>query len=128
MLARSDRDVWVTGSTSTGSTSHALALERLSGGRWVAHNPSGSQSIGGLVPDGARGIWATFEVGPFDGARLDHYSGGRWRAVTLPHLTGKATSVTTLAEVPRSTTIFGAGFELWGGLPETKAVVLKYSR
>jgi hypothetical protein len=127
VLAHSDRDVWVVGGTAINGTNHALALQQLNG-KWINHSPSGSQSLGTVVSDGAGGMWSTFANGPYDGARVDHYSGGRWRAVVLPAVMGKATSVTALAQVPRSMAVFAAGILLWGGLPDTEGTILKYSR
>jgi hypothetical protein len=126
VLAHSDADVWVAGGTAINGTNHALALQRVNG-TWIKHNPPGSESLGALVSDGTGGMWATFANGPYDAARVDHYSGGRWRAIALPTVTGKATSVTTLAHAPRSITVFGAGIVLWGGMPETEGTILKYS-
>jgi len=125
VLARSDTNIWVVGATSASSGFHPLALHLLNG-KWTFHTPSGIQALSSVAPDGAGGLWATTASSQFDGSRLEHYSGGHWHAVVLPTVTGKATSVTTLARAPRSTTVFAAGIVLWGGLPETEATILKY--
>jgi hypothetical protein len=127
VLVLSDRDVWVSGQESNGSTDRPIVMQ-LANGKWSAHNPpKAAAAIGDLVPDGSGGLWAEFGA-PFDGQAVLHYTGGRWHTVILPSLKGKSTSAITLAHVPRSATVFAAGLVLWGHMPDTEGAVLQYTR
>jgi hypothetical protein len=127
VLARSDQDVWVVGGTVTGQGGLRPASLHWHSGSWTQLVVHGADDLGRVIPDGKGGLWAAF-VGPFDGATLEHFVGGTWRTVKLPVVTGKATSAVALALVPRSATAYAAGSTIFGGLPETNALLLKYSR
>jgi len=127
VLARSDQDVWVVGGTTTGQGGlRPLSLHWRSGA-WTQPVVHGADHLGRVIPDGKGGLWAAF-VGPFDGFALQHFVSGAWHTVKLPVVTGKATSAYALALVPRSATAYAAGNTVFGGLPGTNALLLKYSR
>jgi hypothetical protein len=125
VVALSDRDIWVAGSVDNGRAGYAIALQLLKG-KWSAHDPAETAQLGSLAPDGSGGVWAAYDA-PYDGQAVYHYAGGRWRRVVLPSVKGKSTSVAMLAQVPRSTTVFGVGLLLWGGLPDTEGAILQYA-
>jgi hypothetical protein len=126
VLARSDRDVWVVGGTVTAHGAlRPLALHWHSGA-WTSSTVPGPDFLGRVIPDGTGGLWAAFN-GPFDGFALAHFAGGSWHLVKLPALTGKATSAIALALVPKSAIAYAVGSTVFGGLPETNALILRYS-
>jgi hypothetical protein len=126
VLARSDQDVWVVGGTETAHGAlRPLALHWHSGA-WTTFTVPGPDHLGRVIPDGTGGLWATF-AGPFDGYALAHFAGGSWHLVKLPALTGKATTATALALVPKSAIAYAVGSTVFGGLPQTNALILKYS-
>ena len=127
VLARSDQDVWVVGGTMTGQGGlRPLSLHWRSGS-WTQPVVHGADHLGRVIPDGKGGLWAAF-VGPLDGFALQHFVSGAWHTVKLPVLAGKATSAYALALVPRSATAYAAGNTVYGGYPNTNALLLKYSR
>jgi hypothetical protein len=78
-----------------------------------------------VASDGNGGIWAT--PSPGYGGHSFHLIGGTLIPAALPKVNGKALFAGELAQVPGTTTIWGAGLLAWGGLPNTNGVVLKYS-
>jgi hypothetical protein len=127
VFARSDKDVWVVGGTVTAHGGLRPASLHWHSGTWTQPVVHGVDYLGRAIPDGKGGLWAAF-AGPYDGSALEHFAGGAWHSVKLPVVTGKATSATALALVPKSTTVFAAGSTVFGGLPATNALILKYSR
>jgi hypothetical protein len=126
VLARSDGDVWVVGGTETAQGGLPPLALHWHSGAWTPSTVPGPDFLGRVIPDGAGGLWAAFSQ-PFDGFELAHFAGGSWHLVKLPALTGKATSAIALALVPRSTIAYAVGSTVFGGLPETNALILKYS-
>ncbi|MGN6794095.1 MAG: hypothetical protein ACTHJW_17050 [Streptosporangiaceae bacterium] len=127
VLARSDQDVWVVGGTVTGQGGLRPASLHWRAGSWTQPVVHGADDLGRVIPDGKGGLWAAF-IGPFDGASLEHFVAGTWHTVKLPVVTGKATSAIALALVPKSATSYAAGSTIFGGVPSTNALLLKYSR
>ena len=124
--ARSDQDLWVVGGTFTAHGGLRPLALHLHSGSWTRSTVPGVDHIGRVIPDGKGGLWAAFR-GPFDGFALAHFAGGSWHLVRLPTLTGKATSAIALARVPKSAIAYAVGSTIFGGLPETNALILKYS-
>jgi hypothetical protein len=119
--------VWVVGGTVTaGGGFRPLSLHWRSG-TWTQPVAHGTDDLGRVIPDGKGGLWAAF-VGPYDGSALQHFVDGAWHTVKLPVVTGKATSAFALTLAPRSATAYAAGSTVFGGLPGTNALVLRYSR
>jgi hypothetical protein len=127
VLARSDRDVWVVGGRVTAHGGLRPVALHLHSGSWTRSTVTGVDYFGRVVPDGKGGLWAAYE-GPFDGFALGHFAAGSWHIVKLPALTGKATSAFALALVPKSAVAYAVGSTVFGGLPETNALILRYSR
>ena len=127
VLARSDQDVWVTGGTVTGQGGLRPLSLHWHSGSWTQPAVHGTDHLGRVIADGKGGLWAAFS-GPFDASALEHFVSGSWHTVKLPVVTGKATSAFALALVPRSATAYAAGSTVFGGLPGTNALLLKYSR
>jgi hypothetical protein len=127
VLARSDQDVWVVGGTLTGQGGLRPLSLHWQSGSWTQPVVHGVDHLGRVIADGKGGLWAAF-IGPFDGSSLEHFTGGTWQTVKLPVVTGKATSAIALALVPGSATAYAAGSTIFGGLPGTNALLLKYSR
>jgi hypothetical protein len=127
VLARSDQDVWVVGGIVTAHGGLRPLSLHWHSGVWIQAAVHGTDHLGRIIPDGKGGLWAAF-VGPFDGSSVEHFTGGSWHTVKLPVVTGKATSAIALSLVPRSATAYAAGSTIFGGLPNTNALVLKYSR
>jgi hypothetical protein len=127
VLARSDQNMWIVGGTVTGQgRSRPLALHRHSGS-WTRFAVAGANDLGRVIPDGKGGLWAAFS-GPFDASSLVHFTSGSWHLVKLPVVTGKATSAGALALVPKSAIAYAAGATVFGGMPATNALILRYSR
>jgi hypothetical protein len=126
VLARSDQDVWVVGGTETAQGALRPLALHMHSGSWTATAVTGPDHLGRVIPDGSGGLWAAFS-GPFDGFELAHFVGGSWHLVKLPTLTGKGTSAFALARVPKSANAYAVGSTVFGGLPETNALILKYS-
>jgi hypothetical protein len=127
VLARSDKDVWVVGGRVTAHGGLRPVALHLHSGTWTRSAVSGVDFLGRVIPDGKGGLWAAFN-GPFDGFALAHFMAGSWHNLKLPALTGKGTSAIALALVPRSADAYAAGSTVFGGLPETNALILRYSR
>ena len=62
-----------------------------------------------MVPDGRDGIWALASCTLGSCWRLWHFSNGQWQGPYQPRISGTATSVTDLAQVPGTTSLWGAG-------------------
>ena len=127
VLARSDQDVWVVGGTLTGQGGLRPISLHWHSGTWTQPVVHGVDHLGRVIADGKGGLWAAF-IGPFDGSSLEHFTGGTWHTIKLPVVTGKATSAIALTLVPGSATAYAAGSTVFGGLPGTNALLLKYSR
>lgn len=126
VLARSDQDVWVVGGTETAQGALRPLALHMHSGSWTPSTVTGPDHLGRVIPDGTGGLWAAFN-GPFDGYELAHFTGGSWHMVRLPALAGKGTSAFALARVPKSANAYAVGSTVFGGLPETNALILKYS-
>jgi hypothetical protein len=127
VLARSDQDVWVVGGTVTGMGGLRPLSLHWHAGAWTQPAAHGVDDLGRVIPDGKGGLWAAF-IGPYDGSTLQHFVSGAWHTVKLPVVTGKATSAYALTLVPGSATAYAAGSTVFGGLPGTNVLLLKYSR
>ncbi len=127
VLARSDHDVWVVCGTQTAHGGLRPLALHWHAGSWTRTAVPGRDHLGRVIADGTGGLWAAFS-GPFDGSALAHFTAGGWHLVKLPALTGKATSAIALALVPGSAFAYAVGSTVFGGLPETNALILRYSR
>jgi len=126
ILARSDRDVWVVGGTVTSTGTPKPLVLHWSSGKWRQVSLAQPGNLSDVTPDGSGGLWASF-LGPYGAATVAHYSAGHWRVVSLPRVPGRSTSTSALARVPRSKTVFLAGLSLWGHLPNTAGLILKFA-
>jgi hypothetical protein len=123
VVASSDADIWVVGSTvsSTGAFV-SLALHWV-GGVWHQLDPAGNLPLGQVIADGAGGVWAAGSPS-YGNSAVFHYSAGKWTSVPMPTVSGKFTSISALARVPGTTTVYGAGMPVFGGLPETEGLIV----
>ncbi len=109
ILADSDADVWIGGSTPISSKQTSDIVQHFDGTSWGPATPpaagSGSDDlVASLVRDGRGGLWGLgLNLSPGD-EQLWHYSGGSWSApVRLPW------PISQLAAVPRSTVTWATG-------------------
>ena len=111
VYAQSDSDIWVGGKIS--KTGNAVAAH-WNGVAWDTQVfrpvPDFSEdALIQMVPDGRDGIWAlaSCTLGPC--WRLWHFSNGQWQGPYQPRVSGTATSVTDLAPVPGTMSMWAAG-------------------
>jgi hypothetical protein len=131
-------DVWISAAirkqTSGGTTTTVLTLH-LSGGKWhKVPRTSPGYYLPAAVSDGHGGWWAPGPPVPLPpagpavtGPYLLHETGGRWRHVPLPMVTGAVLQVTGIVHVPGSNAMLAIAQEL-GGPPRLRSVVLAYGR
>lgn len=82
ILARSSRDIWVSGSVPNDKTGTSELAMHWNGKSWTTVNPPARPShadefLTSLAPDGSGGLWAVAEAIPGP-ARLWHYTNGAW--------------------------------------------------
>jgi hypothetical protein len=127
-LAVSGGRVWIGGDYSAGIVNGELhfadfAAELTRSGWRTADLPGASSieyELDSLVPDGHGGLWGlgTCRNNCFNNQnrrlsqRLWHFTGGRWLAPAAPKFGGAAGELESLAVVPGTSTIWGAGV-LW---------------
>jgi hypothetical protein len=111
VYAQSDSDIWVGGKVS--KTGNAVAAH-WNGVAWNTQVfrpvPNFSEdALIQMVPDGQDGIWALASCTLGSCWRLWHFSNGQWQGPYQPRISGTATSVTDLAQIPGTTSVWGAG-------------------
>lgn len=111
LYARSDGDIWVGGKVS--KTGNAV-VAHWNGVAWSTRVfrpvPDFSEdALIQMVPDGRGGIWALASCTLGSCWRLWHFSNGQWQGPYQPRISGTATSVTDLAQVPGTMSLWGAG-------------------
>ena len=115
--------------------SRPLSVLHLSGGKW---HKVGRTNVGYHLPaavsDGHGGWWALGPPVPLPPAAapvtspyLLHETGGVWRHVPLPTVSGAVLQVTGIVHVPGSNAMLAIG-QLYSGIPTLRSVVLAYGR
>lgn len=126
VLAFSDQNVWIAGDAQGLDGSDRSLLMHWSGRRWRSYfAPGHGGFFGDLVPDGSGGLWLANGDGFAAPAVLD-FKAGRWRTFVLPHPRGKQTVANVLARVPRSHVVYALGDVMWGMVPNTRGLILRY--
>ncbi|MGO8957994.1 MAG: hypothetical protein ACLQFR_11575 [Streptosporangiaceae bacterium] len=131
-------NVWISAEVtkqSHGVPTTTLLVLHLSGGKWRKVGPSNpGYYLPAAVSDGHGGWWAPGPPGPLPPAAppvgpmyLLHETGGHWRHVFLPVVSGAVLQVTGIVHVPGSTAMLAIG-QLFGGTPTLRSVVLAYGR
>jgi hypothetical protein len=123
ILALPGNNIWVTGGSAA-----AMALH-YQDRRWHVYQRPAGDILGQAVPDGRGGIWAAYES-TSDLTTMVRIQAGHWQQVRLPGARAKHPSVTALARLPRSGTVFAAGSLFWGSSPsaQTRGLILRYIR
>jgi hypothetical protein len=124
LLARSRKSVWGTVYAAAGGSRGPVILLHWNGRRWRragGQRPAGSLT-GPIAPDGHGGLWLAAQR-PAGTSFLAHYRRGRWVQAAVP---GRPVTVTALAQVPGTRTLWAAGT----GSPQAGsrggAVILRY--
>jgi hypothetical protein len=126
ILANSSDDVWVTADLNAptcppcGFGGGALLLH-WNGNNWHSVHVPSALSIGLFDPDmasdGQGGLWVSgFPVNSANGD-LYHFSNGDWSAQPAPTQDGLQAQISSLAWVPRTTSLWGAG-ALFNSMPD----------
>jgi hypothetical protein len=124
MLAESSGSVWGTVYAASGGSRGPVVLVHWNGRTWhrvAGRLPAGSLT-GPVAPDGHGGLWLGAQR-PAGGAFLAHYRHGRWSRSAIP---GGRVTVTALALVPGTRTLWGSGTAAPGPGTGPGAVVLRY--
>ncbi len=131
-------DVWISAEVTrqkNGVSSTTALVLHLRGGKW---HKVGRTNVGyrlpGAVSDGHGGWWALGPPVPLPpgppsvkSPYLLHETGGVWRRVPLPTVSGTVLQVTGIVHVPGSNAMLAIG-QLYSGIPRLRSVVLAYGR
>jgi hypothetical protein len=129
-------NVWISAEVSKqkkGVFSTTLLVLHLSGGKWhKVGRTSPGYYLPAAVSDGHGGWWAPGPTGLLPPVRatppyLLHETGGHWRHVPLPVVSGAVLQVTGIVHVPGSNAMLAIG-QLYNGLPRLRSVVMAYGR
>lgn len=131
--ATSDHDVWVVGGTQITSANGTLSAAPIAihwtGSGWQSRRPRIAGLLESFTEDGHSGAWVTAaSFGTSIPCGLLHFAGGAWTCATVPVVRGKATSMDSFARVPGTTSIWSAGALIFGNLPSTDGIILKFGR
>jgi hypothetical protein len=135
LYARSATDVWAVGGGVRVVSGHDRwypLLAHWNGHAWQRIKVSGTFRLGECNPVGDRhgGLWLTTGwdstgVPP----HLMHFTGGRLVRVSMPPRDGRYVGVISLANIPATASVWGAGaLTGLGALGATTGVILKYGR
>lgn len=135
IYARSQTDIWAAGGgvrTVSGHHHWYPLLAHWNGQTWQRIKVSGTFTLSGSDPagDGHGGLWLTTGwdstgVPP----HLIHFAGSKLVRVSMPPRSGRYVGVFSLANIPRTTSVWGVGaLTGLGGLGANTGVVLKYGR
>ncbi len=131
-------NVWISAEVTkqkNGVLSTTQIVLHLSGGKW---HKVGRTNVGYRLPaavsDGHGGWWALGPpvalppaAAPVTSPYLLHETGGVWRRVPLPAVSGAVLQVTGIVHVPGSNAMLAIG-QLYSGIPSLRSVVLAYGR
>lgn len=127
VVARSDKDVWVTGianlKTAPGQEELFLHWDGKTWNRMPV--PAGLPQIRGLTDDGAGGFWA-ISLSP--APMFFHYQAGKWTSEPQPSKAGYMTNVETLVRIPQTTSVWGAGALYQGHWIAKSDGIVKYGK
>jgi hypothetical protein len=129
MLAVSATSVWGTVYSAEGSSRGPVVLVHWNGIRWsrvTGRLPAGALA-GPIAGDGHGGLWLYAER-PAGSGYLAHYLNGSWASAAVPAGPGGATSVTALANVPGTASLWASGTAGTGFGTSHGAVILSYGR
>ena len=103
-------------------------LPHWNGTRWarVTRGIPAAALLGPVAAGGQGGLWLSAET-PAYAPYLAQYRNGHWTRVTVPAAAQGAVSVASLALIPGTRTLWGAGAVATGGFGTTKgAAILAY--
>jgi hypothetical protein len=128
IVAQSRRDAWATLLSVSSAGAGPAVLLHWNGTRWarVTRGIPAAALLGPVASDGQGGLWLSAET-PAYAPYLAHYRNGHWTRVTVPAAAQGAVSVASLALIPGTRTLWGAGAVAAGGFGTTKgAAILAY--
>jgi hypothetical protein len=124
--ATSTDDVWVVGSRIERVDGQLLILPlalHWDGSAWQIGQVPGENGLTSVASDGRGGAWVSGTVG----CTIRRYTNGEWTCPELPGIAEKVLDIHALTQSPGTSTYWGVGELVWGGLPNTDGVVLRYS-
>jgi YVTN family beta-propeller protein len=129
--ATSDHDVWVVGGAETlpanGPQTAAPIAIQWTGSTWQSRQPRIAGDLESFTEDGQGGAWVTAAgFGASVPCALLHFARGAWACVAVPTVRGKVTSMDSFARVPGTTSVWSAGALVFGGLPSTDGIILRF--
>ncbi len=130
LYERTANDAWALGGNLSPASKWYPNLAHWNGHAWQKVNVSGNFILAHAVSDGHGGLWVTTGwdstgVPP----HLKHLIAGHFTSVTMAKVGGRYVGVYSLAAIPGSTSVWGAGtLSGLGDLGQNTAVILKYGR
>jgi hypothetical protein len=98
------------------------------GGHWhVVKLPSAISGIHAMTQDGHGGVWLVADAGPFDNF-LYHYNHGRWTRQLVPSPSRYDNTLSGMAWIPRTTSVWGVGEADQNHGNGTAGVIARYLR
>jgi hypothetical protein len=126
VVAESRSDVWATVDADSGSSPGPVILLHWNGHQWrkATGRLPAAALVGPIASDGHGGLWLVSQTKTSE--YFEHYRAGTWTRQRLPAVPGGAVSMTALALIPGTRSVWGTGtfgpeFEATAG-----AVILKY--